>query len=346
MSWPGLCCENVGASPIKGSVVVSVSAETAIYSQQAFGRARDTTDPSTGFSSLVDGNTDAASANRDESARQQSNQAAPPRADDSNSADAANTNDKTPPARGETKTASNSDGSAKTTNPAGQQQQPADASATTDPSVTADATKAVAQVKSADIAAQGVPSQGDGKGKATTKSEAKGDGATADSAQSAPVDQATTLVVAVVAEITSPNTVALTADSSSNVTATTAPSSVPGAIAAAAASKVAADVAATGLTATIRLMPRVIQGSPADAKAAATDQAQAIITAQPSAPQSIDPTSAQLSTAPVVAGDAAALAQAAAAAQTTGSGPPRAQPSRTARSARTRKAPPPRSNNP
>ena len=61
----------------------------------------------------------------------------------------------------------------------------------------------------------------------------------------------------------------------------------------------------------------VVQGASADAKAAATDQAQAIITAQQSAPQSTDPTTAQLSTAPVVADDAAALAQAAVAAQTT-----------------------------
>lgn len=292
--------------------MLSVSAETAVYSQQALLRARGTTDnasaPTTGFSSLVDNNTDTATANRDDSPRPPDNQAAPPREDDSNSAT------KTAPARGQTKTASNSDGNAKSTDTT-DQQQTADASATNDPSVAADASTG-AEVKSADATAQSVASQGDGKGKATTKS----DGTTADAAQSTPVDQATALVVAVVVGVTSPAPVSPATpngDSSpSTVTATTAASSVPGAIAAAAASKVAADVAATEPTATAPSDATAVQGSSADVKAAATGQAQAIITAQQSAPQSADPTTAQLSTAPAIPDEATALAQTAAA-QTT-----------------------------
>ena len=301
--------------------MLSVTAETAVYTQQAFLRTRGSADnasaPTTGFSNLVDSNTDAATANRDESARQPDNQAAPAHGDDSNSvppADAANTKDKTPPARGETNAASNSDGNAKTTDTTDQRQQPADASATTTGSVTAGASTAAAK---ADAAAQSGASQG--KGKATTKSDATANDTTADAAQSVPVDQAASLVVAVVAEVASPASPATPNGDSiaSAVTATTAASSVPGAIAAAAASKVAADVAATELKATAPSDATVVHGTSIDAKAAATDQAQAIITAQQSAAQSTDPTTAQASTAPVVPDGVAALAQTAAAAQTT-----------------------------
>ena len=303
--------------------MLSVTAETAVYSQQALLRTRGSTDdasaPTTGFSSLVDSNTDAATANRDESSRRPDNQTEPARGDDSNSAppaDAANSKGKTPLARGETNAASNSDGNAKTTDTTDRQQQPADASATTDPSVNAGASTAEAQ---ADAAAQYVASRG--KGKATTKSDATADSTTADAAQSMPVDEATTLVVAVVAEVTSPAPVSATTPNSdyspSAVTATTAASSVPGAIAAAAASKVAADVAATELTATAPSDAAVVHGTSADAKAAATDPAQAIITGQQPAPQPTDPTTGQASTAHVVPDDAIALVQAAAAAAQT-----------------------------
>ncbi len=300
--------------------MLSVTAETAVYTQQAFLRTRGSTDnasaPTTGFSNLVDSNTDAATANRDESPRQPDNQAAPAHGDDSNSvppADAANTKDKTPPARGETNAASNSDGNAKTTDTTDQRQQPADASTTTTESVTAGASTAAAK---SDAAAQSGASQG--KGKATTKSDATANDTTLDAAQSVPVDQATSLVVAVVAEVASPaSPTTPNGDSiASAVTATTGASSVPGAIAAAAASKVAADVAATELKATAPSDATVVHGTSADAKAAATDQTQAIITAQQSAAQSTDPMTAQASTAPVVPDGAAALAQAAAA-QTT-----------------------------
>src|SRR5262249_36338431 len=133
-SWPGLCCRAVGAVRQEGKAVLSVTTEAAVYSQQAFVRAKDATDPSTGFSSLVDSNADAASTTRDESARQASDQAASPREDSSNAADAGNTTkSKAPPARSETNAASNSDGSAKSTDTTSQQQQPADSAATADP---------------------------------------------------------------------------------------------------------------------------------------------------------------------------------------------------------------------
>lgn len=286
--------------------MLSVSAETAVYSQQAMLRARSTTDqasaPATGFSSLVDSNTDAATATRDDSSRQPSDQPAPSRRDDTNSAptnDTASADGKTP-ARGATKTTSNSDGSEKTAPDATGQQQPVDASTAANASTTTDASTAAAQVIATDAAAQGVPAQGGGKDKATTKSDTTQDDLTVDTAPSAPVDQATTLVVAVVAAIAGPNPttpVTPTSDASqAAVTATTAASSAPGAIAAAAASKVAADVA----------------------KATVTDQAQGVVPPQQSVSQTIDPLSAQqVSIAtPGVQDDGALLAQVATTGQT------------------------------
>ena len=283
--------------------MLSVSAETAVYSQQATLRARSTTDQAsaapTGFSSLVDSNTDAATATRDDSSRQPSDQPAPSPRDDTNSAptnDAASADGKTPP-RGATKTTSNSDGSGKTATDATGQQQPVDASTAADASTTTDASTAAAQVIATDAAAQGVPAQGGGKDKATTKSDTTQDDLTVDTA---PVDQATTLVVAVVAAIAGPNPttpVTPTSDASqAAVAATAAASSAPGAIAAAAASKVAADVA----------------------KATVTDQAQGVVPPQQSVSQTLDPLSAQrVSTAtPDVQDDGALLTQVATTGQT------------------------------
>jgi flagellar hook-length control protein FliK len=289
--------------------VLSVTTEIAAYSQQAFLRARDSTNTSTGFSSLVDSNTDAASANLDESPRQPIDQAASSRGDDSNSADAANAKDNTPRARGETKTAStNSDGNAKAADTTDQQQQPADTSATADP----ETSTAAAQTKSAGV--QGVSSQGDGKGRATTKSATTDDSSGATTAQSTPIDQATTLVVAVVAEVTSPATGSPSIDASQTaVTATTAASSVPGAIAAAAASKVAADVAAAESAAAAHSDVSVAKGQPADAKTAEAAKAQIVEAAQQSTPQTGNPAAAQAASTAALPDDTALRAQAVAA---------------------------------
>lgn len=288
--------------------MLSVSAEAAAYSQQAFVRTKGTPDRATGFSALVDSNTDASTASRDAGAPQTGDQPATARGDDASSTDTAGTQ----PTRSETKTAAKGDSNGKTdtTRDSNTQQQSTDVSASAG-ATTADASAVADQMVKTNAAAQGAANQG--KGKTTTKSNAAGDNSTTDAAQSVPTDQATTLVVAVVAGIVPPNpTAPVTPNATPGqtaVAATTAVSSAPGAIAAAAANKAAADVAATQPAATAQL--EVVQST--DAKPAATDQAPGIAAAQ----QSADLTATTEPAAAAVAPDeAAALAQAVATAQT------------------------------
>src|SRR5262249_60696115 len=167
-----------------------------------------------------------------------------------------------------------------------------------------------------DAAAKGAPSQGDGKGKVPAKGTSTDDGSAATTAPSAPVDQATTLVVAVVAEVMTPTSASPGVDSNQTAaTQTTAAPSAPGAIAAAAASKVAADVAATGSAAAAHTDITVSQGQPTDVKTAVADQAQLAVGAQQATPQTPDPVPTPAASTARLPNDAALIVQAAANAQ-------------------------------
>jgi len=315
-------------NPQRAQAVLSVSTETAVYSQQAFLRGKGAPDqgdaPTTGFSSLVDSNTEAATSSRDDGTRQPNGPSAAGRGDDSSSAqpsDTTHAKGKTQPARGDSKAAAGTDGKTRPDIAAASgDQQPADTSTSTEASTSTDISAVVAQATTADTVGPGLPSKGDGKDKTTTKADATADGSTTDAAVPTSTDQATTLVVAVVAQVTTPNsTTPATPTTDAGPTAVTAVSSAPGAIAAAAASKVAADVAASDpAVTTAQPETTVVLGQSGDPKAAATDQAQVIATAQPSASQSTDPTATQPATVetPAVQADIATLTQAVAAAQT------------------------------
>src|SRR5262249_5214890 len=156
-----------------------------------------------GFSSLVDSNTEAATAHRDDSGRQTGDdQGVPSRGDDANSTPAITQNGGKPPPHGDTKKASNTNAKSGSDTPATDasgQAQTADTSAATGPATTADTV--VVQVIATDAATQGATGQGDGKDKPSAKGDATGDSTDPAAARTAPGDQTTTLVVAVVAEI-------------------------------------------------------------------------------------------------------------------------------------------------
>jgi len=317
-------------NPQRAQAVLSVSTETAVYSQQAFHRTRGTSDqgnaPTAGFSSLVDSNTEAATSSRDDGPRQPSNHTATGRGDDTSSAPAADVGHakgKAQTGRGDAKAAAGTDNK-NNPNPAGAngQQQEASTVAVADVAISADASAVVTQTTVPDATAQATPGQDSGKDKTATKTDGAGDVSSAGATQPNPVDQATTLVVAVVAQVVAPNaTTPTTPAADTGPAAVTAVSSAPGAIAAAAASKVAADVAATQpTTATAQAQPEAtgVQGQSTDAKTVATDQAQAIVAPQQATSQSTDQTTAQTVTVATLPaqGDAAALAQAVVATQT------------------------------
>jgi flagellar hook-length control protein FliK len=290
--------------------VLSVTTETAIHSSQAYLRARAPSDenatPSTGFSALVDSNTDAATASRDNGTHQGDDQSASV-TDDSvpNSAPARG---KAPAARATAGDSDNANANNKTDATS------ADPTATQGNANGTDSTPAtttaVADVST--VLTTDAPEATDGKDK-TAKTDDTADANADTTTPQVQVDPSVTIVAVVVDAAANPVTAtAPKTDGTQAVGVATAPKAgTPGAIALAAASRVAADVAA-GEPKTAPASDGAPATPPANAGDGAAAQVQvmtdtsgsgaAVADGQPTAAAATDATSiAQAEVAPQVA---------------------------------------------